>query len=153
MVISGAAAAFGNRNIWIENNFFGTGVNYGRGKGAYSDRAYGRWEAFDFSHCQVANPSVYAFENVLFRFNPGSRQAGFSMDLAGVGCGPDKIRNVQVIGNIGLRNGCTAGVLYRHNLYSNAGRCHTTDRNIGKHGGIPFYASDTHTPRPQLLPT
>ena len=60
---------------------------------------------------------MYAFENVLFRFNSGSRQAGFSMGLASVGCGPDKIRNVQVIGNIGLRNSCTAGVTYRYNLY------------------------------------
>jgi hypothetical protein len=66
------------------------------------------------------------------------------MDLAG--CGSDKIRNVQVIGNIGLRNGCTAGVTYRYNVYSNTGTCDPTERYIGAGGGIPFYASDTHVP-------
>ena len=68
------------------------------------------------------------------------------MDLAGPGCSSDKIRNVQVIGNIGLRNGCTAGVTYRHNVYSNTGTCDQTDRNVAAGGSIPFYASDTHVP-------
>ena len=122
-------------------------------RGTYGGRAYGRWEAFDFSHRQVANPGVYAFENVLFRFNLGLRQAGFLDDLASVGCGPDKIRNVQVIGNIGLRNSRTAGVTYRYNLYSNSGRCHKSDRRIGAHGAIPFYADGHRHPRPQPLPT
>jgi hypothetical protein len=114
IAISGSwAAAVGNKNILIENNFFGTPVGYGGGSGNYNNRGYARWEAAYFSHCHVAKPGVYAFDNVTYRFNPGSRRAGFTKDLAGLGCGSDKIRNVQVYGNVGLRNGCTAGVTYR----------------------------------------
>jgi hypothetical protein len=150
VAISGpAAAAVGNKNILIENNFFGTGVNYGSGMGRYDKRAYGRWEALDFSHCNVARPGVYAFDDVLYRFNSGSPRAGFSMLVAELGCARDKIRNVRVIGNIGLRNSCTTDVTYRYNVYSTAGRCHSTDRNIGASGVIPFYVSGTHSPRPR----
>jgi hypothetical protein len=144
-----AAAALGNKDILIENNFFGTGVNYGPGIGRYNTRAYGRWEALDFSHCNVARPGVYAFDNVLYRFNSGSPSAGFSMLVAELGCAREKIRNVRVIGNIGLRNRCTTDVTYRYNVYSNAGRCHSTDRNIGASGTIPFYVSRTHSPHPR----
>jgi hypothetical protein len=137
------AAAVGNKNILIENNVFGTGVNY---PGGYAGRAYGRSESVEFSHCHAANPGVYAFENVVYRFNSGSRRAGFQMDLSDGRCAR-KIRNVRVVGNIGFRNGCTAGVIYRYNLYANGGTCDRTDRSIRAGGSIPFYARDTASPR------
>lgn len=143
--VAGDAAATGNKNILIENNFFGTGVNY---PGGYKGRAYGRWESAEFSHCYVARAGVYAFDNVIYRFNSGSSQAGFIMDLSDPRCA-GKIRKVRVIGNIGLRNRCTTGVTYRYNIYSNAGRCHSTDRSIRASGAIPFYLRRTHSPRPR----
>jgi hypothetical protein len=140
----GDATATGNKNVLIENNFFGTPVDYPAG---FNSRTYSRREAADFSHCHVAKPGVYAFDNITYRFNSASRRAGFTMDLAGLGCGSDKIRNVRVYGNVGLRNGCTAGVIYRYNIYANAGICHSTDRSIRASGSIPFYTSDIHSPK------
>ena len=142
--ISGpGAAAVGNKNILIENNVFGTGVNYGS-PGKYQNRGYGRWESFDFAWCQNAQSGVYGYDNITYRFNSASRGVGVFVLFNESGC-QGKVRNVKVYGNVGLRNGCDPLVVYRYNVYSNSGTCHSTDRALGT-GTLPFYANDTHSP-------
>jgi hypothetical protein len=137
-----AAAAVGNKNILVENNFFGTPVGYGPGR--FNQRAYSRVETVELD-CRGA--VSYAFDNFVYRFNSASRNSGFVMHDPNLGCAGHKIRNVQVIGNIGFRNACREGIMYRHNVYSNRGKCHATDKNVRAGSRIPFYKSDTHVPR------
>jgi hypothetical protein len=145
--ISGpAAAAAGNRNLLIENNVFGTGVNYGSA-GDYRQRGYGRWESFDLAWCENAAPGVYAYDGVTYRFNSGSRAVGLFSIFDQAGCA-GRVRNVRAYGNIGYRNGCDSLVEYAYNVYSNSGTCDATDRSAGAGGALPLYASDTHSPGP-----
>ncbi len=146
MTISGqGAAASGNKNILIENNVFGTGVNYGN-PGSFNTRQYSRWESFDFAWCQNVLPGVYAYDNVTYRFNSASRSVGFAVLFTESGC-QGKVRNVRAYGNIGVRNTCDSLVEYRYNVYSNTGRCHATDIPLGRRA-FPFYAKDTDAPGP-----
>ena len=139
------ASASGNKNILIENNIFGTGVNYGN-PGRYNGRQYARWESIDLAWCQNVSNGVFAYDNVTYRFNSGSRSAGLAVLFSESGC-QGKIRNVRAYGNIGLRNRCDPLVEYRYNVYSNSGRCHSTDVALGR-GSFPFYVKDTDAPHP-----
>jgi len=139
------AARVGNKNILIENNVFGTGVNYGSGN--YSQRSYGRWESFDFAWCENASSGVYAYDGVTYRFNSASRAVGVFALFNESGC-QGRVRDIKVYGNVGFRNGCDALIEYAYNVYSNDGTCAPSDRNADAGGALPFYAADTHSPGP-----
>ena len=141
------AARTGNHSIKVENNVFGTGVNYGN-PSHFSKRGFGRWESFDFAWCQNVSSGVRAYDRIVYRFNSASRAVGPLILFAEVGCPASSIGSVTVYGNIGYRNGCDRLVSYAYNVWSNAGTCAATDRNANAGGALPFYASDTHSPGP-----
>jgi hypothetical protein len=140
------ASAYGNENLLIENNNFGSQVFFNQQTGA---RSYGtNGFALQLAWCHNAATGVYGYKNVTVRFNSTSRSG--QIDTGSLENAKCRFENVRVYGNIaGVRtNPCVPGVEYRHNVFTSlapGGTCHSTDRNTGG-TGFPFYADDTHAP-------
>jgi hypothetical protein len=147
--ISGAdAARWGNENILIENNVFGSQVVFNQTTGA---RSYsGNGLGFQLRWCTNASAGVMGYRNVTIRFNSVSR--GATIDTSTMADSNCRFENVQVYGNVaGVRNSpCVPGIVYRYNVYSSVspgGVCDSTEVSTGS-VGLPFYAEDVHTPGP-----
>jgi chitodextrinase len=148
VTISGSdAARTGNRNILIENNFFGT-MTTGR------PGAYGRPDVINLVWCGNYNGPDgpgHGFRDVTVRFNSFSRGASFFRDDAGPNR-PCTHTNIQVYGNIfGVKPECFAGqpgTVFGYNVIRSGTACHPTDVTLGGPAGFSFYANDTHAPGP-----
>ena len=150
VTISGPdAAQWGNENILIENNNFGSQVHFDQRTGARTYTHNGL--AFQLAWCENAAVGVVGYKNVTVRFNSTSRSGQLEMaSLAHSNC---RAENIKVYGNIaGVRpKPCVAGVEFRYNVFTGVrpgGVCHTTDVNIGGNS-FRFYAKDTHAPGPR----
>jgi hypothetical protein len=137
--ISGpAAAARGNHDILIENNYFGANVHAGGGHG------------FSFAWCQNASSGVTAYRNVTLRFNSFAR--GINVAVPGSNNSAERtcrVESFRVYGNIlGHRHACGHGAIsWSYNVFtgSRSGTCGPGDVNIGR-STHPFYRNDTRQP-------
>jgi hypothetical protein len=147
LTISGTdAARWGNEDVLIENNVFGSQVFFDQKTGARSYATKGL--AFQLAWCENAAPGVPGYRNVTVRFNSTSRSG--QLELASLALPTCKFENVRVYGNIvGARSTCVPGVHFRYNVLGAAGGrgvCDSTEVNIGR-TRLPFYARDSHAPR------
>ena len=139
------AKRWGNENILIENNYFGSQVFFDQRTGTRSYAKAGL--AFQLAWCENAAAGVVGYRNVTIRFNSTSR--GGQLEMASLAQSACRFENVRVYGNIaGARSNCVAGVEFGHNVFGGAGSrgvCDRSDINIGR-STMPFYAHDTHAP-------
>jgi hypothetical protein len=143
MTISGeSAGGFGNSNILIENNQFGTAVS-GRA-GRYSSRG-----GLELAWCQ--NGSQPAYRNVTVRFNSFARGAGINLPGWYEAESSCRVTDFDVYGNIfGVRPSCTtSGVRWHHNVYvDHSARVCGYGDVVVRSRSMPFYAQDTPAPKP-----
>jgi hypothetical protein len=135
----------GIRNVTIENNYFGPGVNYGGGAGTWGGRAYSQlYGGFEIGWCNT-DLGVLAHDNITYRFNSHYSETGMWIHGTGGGalCEDSELGAIYVYGNTGFRSDCRTPVTYRNNVWSNASTCDASDTASVT---FNFYSSNTTNP-------